>query len=153
MSGRPSRHLTIVKLEGARKQAIETGRNRLLVAGAVFSAGFLVIGIRLVDVALLRSGDEPNLARARASEQIRTGRADIVDRNGVLLATSLATASLYADPKIVPDAKRAARRLVKILPDLNRANVFAKLNPFKFHVKTQFFCSFINTNKIHILCF
>lgn len=127
MSGRPSRHLTIVKLEGVRKQAVETGRNRLLVAGAVFAAGFLVIGIRLVDVALLRSGDEPNLARARASEQIRTGRADIVDRNGVLLATSLATASLYADPKIVPNAKQAARRLVEILPDLNRANVFAKL--------------------------
>ncbi|MEE2968953.1 MAG: penicillin-binding protein 2 [Pseudomonadota bacterium] len=127
MSGRPSRHLTIVKLEGERKQAVETGRNRLLVAGAVFASGFLMIAIRLVDVALVKSGDEPNLARERASEQIRTGRADIVDRNGVLLATTLATASLYANPKTVPDAKRAARRLVKVLPDLNQANVLAKL--------------------------
>jgi cell division protein FtsI (penicillin-binding protein 3) len=127
MSGRPSRHLTIIKLEGARKQAVETGRNRLLVAGALFVAGFSMIGIRLVDVALLQSGDEPNLARERASEVIRTGRADIVDRNGVLLATSLTTASLYADPKIVLDAKQAASRLVKILPDLNRASVLSKL--------------------------
>lgn len=127
MSSRPSRHLTIVRLEGERKQAVETGRNRLLVAAALFAAGFLVIGGQLVNVALLQSGDEPNLARQRASEQIRTGRADIVDRNGILLATSLATESLYADPKIVPDAKRAARRLVKILPDLDREAILAKL--------------------------
>ena len=127
MSGRPSRHLSIVKLEGERKQAIEAGRNRLLVAGTVFVAGFLMIGVRLVDVALLQSGDEPNLARERASDRIRTGRADIVDRNGVLLATSLVTASLYADPKIVPDARVAAKRLAAVLPHLNRTNILAKL--------------------------
>jgi cell division protein FtsI (penicillin-binding protein 3) len=81
----------------------------------------------LVDVALLQSGGEPNLVRERAPEQIRTGRADITDRNGALLATTLATASLYADPRIVPDAKRAATRLARVLPDLDRTKILTKL--------------------------
>lgn len=127
MSARPSRHLNLVRLEGERKQAIETGRNRLLVAGTVFAAAFLTIGIRLVDVALVQHGREPGLARERSAERIRTGRANIVDRNGALLATSLATASLYADPKVVSDPEKAASRLVGVLPDLSEAAVLAKL--------------------------
>ncbi len=127
MSPDRSRDLNLVQLEGERKQAIDTARNRLLVTGAVFAAIFLFIGIRLVEVAMIQSGQEPRLAGKRASESIRTGRADITDRNGVLLATSLTTASLYANPRIVLDAEDAARKLVAVLPDLGEASVLAKL--------------------------
>ena len=113
--------------DGDRRRPTETGRNRLLVAAAVFGVAFLVIAIRLVDVTLLQDGYEPRLARSPVSERLTTGRADIVDRNGVLIATSLPTASLFANPRIVLDADRAAARLVRVLPDLDETDVRAKL--------------------------
>jgi cell division protein FtsI (penicillin-binding protein 3) len=43
-------------------------------------------------------------------------RADIVDRNGVVLATSVAVPSLYADPRRVSDPKTTAAAIAKLLP-------------------------------------
>ena len=56
------------------------------------------------------------------------GRADIVDRNRELLATDLATASLFADPRKVDDASAAASKIVAALPELSEAEVRAKLS-------------------------
>ncbi|NQU59819.1 MAG: penicillin-binding protein 2 [Rhodospirillales bacterium] len=116
------------QIEGSRKQAIETGRNRLLVTGAVLTMAFVAIGVRLVDLTVFKAGEEPRLAKAGPALLSAAGRADIVDRNGVILATSLPTASLYADPGAVLNAEDAADRLAKVLPVLNRDEVLAKLN-------------------------
>ena len=117
----------LVRLEGDRKQALDVGRNRLLVASAVFAVGFLAIGIRLADLALIERVAEPSLARSGAATGFTAGRTNLVDRNGVLIATSLAMASLSADPSVVLDPERAAERLVGVLPDLTKAAVVAKL--------------------------
>ena len=116
-----------MRLEGVRKQVIETGRNRLLVIGALFGLGFLVIAGRLADVTIFKQGNEPRLAQAVPASNWKAERADIVDRNGVLLATSLATASLYANPRHILDAGEAARRLTRLLPELSPAEVRSKL--------------------------
>ncbi|HEY9568329.1 MAG TPA: penicillin-binding protein 2, partial [Thalassobaculum sp.] len=50
-----------------------------------------------------------------------------VDRNGMLVATSLRTPSLYADPGEVLDAEDAAFRLSTVLTDMNPAETAAKL--------------------------
>ncbi len=113
-------------LEGARKGAIETGRTRLIVTGAMFTLAFLVIAGRMVDVALLKGGSGQH-ARASKDSELAFDRADIVDRNGVLLATSLPTVSLYARPREILDPVEAAQRIANILPDLNRAELQAKL--------------------------
>ncbi len=117
----------LVRLEGDRKQALDVGRNRLLVAGAVFTVGFIVIGARLAALTLIERAAEPSLARSGAGAAFSAGRANLVDRNGMLIATSLATASLSADPTVVPDPERAAERLVGVLPELSTAVVVAKL--------------------------
>ncbi len=115
-----------IHLDGARKEALETGRTRLLVTGVVFCLAFLVVAGRLVDLALLGPAAEPRLAAgAPVTQDFR--RADIVDRNGVLLATSLPTASLYADAREVIDPRQAAAGLVAVLPDLDHDQVLAKL--------------------------
>jgi len=120
-----------VRIEGNRKQALETSRNRLLVAGAVFALAFLGIGIRLVDLGLVEHRAATRVAHAPAETATPTKapvrRADIVDRNGVLLATSLPIASLYADPAEILDAEEAADKLSKTLPGLGRAEVLQKL--------------------------
>ncbi len=113
---------------GVAKHVIERARNRMLVGGIVFFAAFLAVGIRLCDLSLLH-GDDPALAALEAGTQAQPARrADIVDRNGRLLATSLATASLYADARIVPDPAKAAAELASVLPDLDEAKTAALLS-------------------------
>ena len=112
--------------EGPAQQSLETSHTRLIITGALFCLAFMVIGARLVEVAGLKSGGT-RLARNHAAERIETSRADIVDRNGVLLATTLVTPSLFANPKQIQDAHGVARKLVGVLPDLDESEVFAKL--------------------------
>jgi len=119
---------TRVHLEGNLKQALETGRNRLLVTGVVFMIAFVVISIRLVDLTVFGPGARPRLAHVAAAAPNVVKRADIIDRNGVILATSLPSASLFADPRDVMNAEDAAARLVKVLPDLTYSEILAKLD-------------------------
>ena len=50
---------------------------------------------------------------------ISASRADILDRNGHLLATNFETHALYAQPKQMVDPVAAAQGLVKVFPDLD----------------------------------
>lgn len=129
----PARALE-ARREEPRRSPIETGRNRLLATGAVFAVLFLVLAGRLVQVALFQGGGEPTLARSTGSAASDGERADIVDRNGELLATNLITASLYANPKVIQDANEAAARIVRVLPELDQAKVLARLRSNKSFV-------------------
>ena len=105
---------------------LETGRTRLVLTGVMFAAAFAMIGLRLVDLTLFKSG-APHIADRAAAARPESARSDVVDRTGVLLATSLATASLYANPQVVLDAGKAAAKLSRVLPELDRAAVRTKL--------------------------
>jgi cell division protein FtsI (penicillin-binding protein 3) len=123
----PEQFRQAIRLDGTTKQALETGRTRLLVASLLFAAAFLIVAGRLVSVALISSGGEPSIAEAPRATQLETERADIVDRNGIVLATNLVTASLYANPREVPSPRAAAAALSKVLPELPQAEVESKL--------------------------
>ena len=113
-----------VRLEGVRAKALETARDRLMVVGLLFTLAFVVVAGQLVAVT---TGGVPAVPVAFAPAQWQVARGAITDRNGVLLATSLPTAALYADPSEVLDPEGAADRLVEVLPDLDRDDVFRKL--------------------------
>jgi cell division protein FtsI (penicillin-binding protein 3) len=53
-------------------------------------------------------------------------RADIVDRNGVVLATSLEAASLYATVKELREPDDVAELLAQVLPDINQKQLMAQ---------------------------
>jgi cell division protein FtsI (penicillin-binding protein 3) len=116
----------VVRLEGNAKRAIETGHTRLLVTGALFAVAYLVIALRLVTVTLLSDSAEPRLAALPAAAT-QVERGEIVDRNGVVLATNLVTASLYANPQQIIDVDEAVARLGELFPDLNADTLRAKL--------------------------
>ncbi len=116
------------QMEGMRKQALETGRNRLLVAAMVMTMAFAGIAGRLVDLAVIEGGYEPRIANAVGAGQSAAGRSNIVDRNGMILATSLPTVSLFADPLSVLDPVEAAVKLVGVMPELNVQNLQRKLS-------------------------
>jgi cell division protein FtsI (penicillin-binding protein 3) len=92
-----------------------------------FTLAFSLIGWRLVDLGLMAELHEPSLARSLASDTLETGRANIVDRSGVVLATTMPTASLYANPQHVRDPETAAEQLAGVLPQLSAAELRAKL--------------------------
>lgn len=114
------------------QEALETGRTRLLVAGALFVLLFAVIALRLFDVMVLPGGLDATLKGRSGAPPLL--RASITDRHGKLLATSLASPSLYADPKQITDPAAAARALVSVLPELSPAAVYAKLSSKKSFV-------------------
>jgi cell division protein FtsI (penicillin-binding protein 3) len=123
----PAQFRQAIRFDGATKQALETGRTRLLFASLLFAVAFLVVAGRLVSVALLSSSGEPSIAETPRATQLETERADIVDRNGIVLATNLVTASLYANPREVPNPRAAAAALSKVLPELKQDEMELKL--------------------------
>jgi cell division protein FtsI (penicillin-binding protein 3) len=116
-----------LRLEGATKRVVETGRVRLIVAAGLFGIAFAGIGARLVDLMVLGNAGIAGAPAAVKSTPHAVHRAEIVDRNGVLIATNLPTVNLYADSQKVRDAKHAADKLTAALPDLTYDDVLRRL--------------------------
>ena len=101
--------------ESLRDRDRQRAESRLVVLAVFFLAGFALVGLRMGVLA----ASEPSEPRAESSaSQISGTRADIVDRQGRVLATNLATYSLYAHPQEMVEPARAAAELAKIFPDL-----------------------------------
>jgi cell division protein FtsI (penicillin-binding protein 3) len=104
---------------------VRLARSRLRVVAAVFALAMVGLGARLIDLALpsgeaIAAGVPPAVARPR--------RADIVDRNGDLLATDYLKSSVFADPVEVIDPASAARQLARVLYGVDEASLLAKLS-------------------------
>ena len=103
-------------------QAMSRARaeGRLLVLGLFFFCAFAVVGARMGGLA---TSDPVEPRSAAYGSTISAARADIVDRNGNLLATNFDTHALYAQPLHMIDPQGAADGLVKIFPDLDHARL------------------------------
>lgn len=112
------------------KDPLSMCKNRVLFAVLSFLLVYAVIGVRLFEVCIapnLHSPEQSESRHLQAYAQNPIKRADILDRNGTIIATSLPTVNLYATPKKVLNPKKAAKELVKILPELKYENVLQKL--------------------------
>ncbi|KCV83101.1 peptidoglycan synthetase FtsI [Actibacterium atlanticum] len=103
--------------EAMRDQARTRAEGRLFIMAVLFLCAFTVVGARMGTLAA-SVPQEPRMA-ATTGTAITAQRADIVDRNGNVLATNLATHALYAQPPHMIDHARAAAELVRIFPDLD----------------------------------
>ena len=96
---------------------------RMILLGLMFICGFLTVAVRMAVLA----GTVPVEPRAGVSTApISAQRADIVDRNGRLLATNVSTVSLYAHPRDILDPKGTAAALATIFPDLDPERLAAR---------------------------
>jgi cell division protein FtsI (penicillin-binding protein 3) len=121
--------------DGPAKQTLEACRTRLLVTGALFALVFAVVALRIVEIVAVGGATaESQIGRFRIVTPPVPGHADIVDRNGNVLAATLDSPSLYANPKQIVDAADTARKLVKVFPDLRAPEVYAKLSSGKSFV-------------------
>ena len=104
--------------EAAAPARLERARGRLLATGVVFLLFFGALIVRTLDVAVI--GAPPGTAGAGGTGAYDTiARADIVDRNGVLLASNLPTHALYAEPEKIFDREATIAALGRIFPDLD----------------------------------
>lgn len=120
-------------LPGRDNHAIDQGRNRLLIAAGLFILAFGAISVRLVELSL--PGAKSGMAASRAAGAAApVERAEIVDRNGMVIAANIRTASLEASTREVADPQQTVKDLAAILPDFNQARALAKLARGKGHV-------------------
>ncbi|MEI9988805.1 MAG: penicillin-binding protein 2 [Rhizomicrobium sp.] len=91
------------------KQGPTIYQRRIVIGAALCVAAFALVGVRLVDVTLFRHGQ----AAVAAGDGL-FARADIVDRNGELLARDLPVMDLYVRPHALYDRDQAARDLASI---------------------------------------
>ena len=127
-----------VKIEGERSSALDLARGRLVLMSGFFILTYMVFALRAFDLAVIQgrviSYDGDQAVKAQTYSQPTAPdvrRADIFDRNGALLATTLKTSALFADPYLISDAQGAAKKLVKIFPNLKYGDVLQKLQSTK----------------------
>jgi len=124
------------RLEEMRDNQRHRAEGRLLVMVVLFVCGFGIIGTRMAVLA----GSSPVEPRAVGMQShIVSDRADILDRNGRILATNLDTYSLYAQTRDMIEPERAAHEVARIFPDLDAdalAARFSRPNAFMW-IKTR----------------
>jgi cell division protein FtsI (penicillin-binding protein 3) len=114
-------------VEQRRKPAISaaSSRNRVIIAMGCFIAVYSVIGGRLVQYGLTdidQGGSYGSIDRNMAA------RPDLVDRNGVIMASDIRVASLYGEPRRIIDPDEAVEALSTVLPDVDYKEWHRKLS-------------------------
>lgn len=113
-----------IRAAGLRQQILLTAQQRLMILMILFCAAFLLIGTRLLYFGMFDTGAQ----RSGYSGAFVPARADIVDRNGVPLARTINGYSIRVVPeKLINKPDYLADELVKIFPDVPRADFMAKL--------------------------
>lgn len=122
---RPFAHRSVEAIDALDPREAAPARNRVrLLAIGIFAVLLLLAG-RAVQLAF--SGDP--LAEPRRNVAVAaTPRADIVDRNGELLATTVRAYVLAAEPRNVWNAAETADALRNVFPGLDRETVIRRLS-------------------------
>jgi len=105
-----------IRHEQMRDASRQRAEGRLLVLGVFFFCAFTVVGARM---GVMATTDPTEPRAAAPGSVISATRADIVDRNGNLLATNFETHALYAQPHHMIDPQGAVKKLMAVFPDLN----------------------------------
>ncbi|MBX3513241.1 MAG: penicillin-binding protein 2 [Xanthobacteraceae bacterium] len=113
-----------------RKAGAGVARARILLLLLVFGGVYGVIAGRLVYLGF--STEASAQQKARAADATAQARPDVIDRKGRLIATDIRTPSLFAEPQRIIDADEATYLLLKILPDLDRGELRARLTSKRY---------------------
>ncbi|MEM7662592.1 MAG: penicillin-binding protein 2 [Pseudomonadota bacterium] len=101
------------------------GISRAALVACALAGVFVLLGLRGVQVAL---NDDGQTAVFVSGIDQGAERADIVDRNGELLATSVTAYSLVADPRAVWNPDELVNQLAEILPITDRQELARRLS-------------------------
>jgi cell division protein FtsI (penicillin-binding protein 3) len=121
-----------------RRGAMERTRRRLVFSAIGFGVLFVAVVLKLADATIVQPlpphrAERPIAALLEAPKPAQdvammARRASITDRNGEILAISLPTAALYANPRELIDPADVAHKLKLALPKLDEADIRARLS-------------------------
>jgi len=114
--------------------ALHCARARLSVVLLAFCLFFVLVSARLTLLTMDNETQEPKPIQAASGDLPVTSRADIVDRNGTALATSLPTVLLMADARKILDAHEAADQIHTVLPEVDTDKLVKELQTAKRYV-------------------
>ena len=101
------------------------GQNRIRLLAIIFCAFFLMIALQLGKLTLLHKFETS--VSELGHRDLPLPRPDIVDRNGVVMATDIAVSSLYSDPRKITDIDEAVELLTATLPELDAKTLRGRL--------------------------
>ena len=108
----------------ASGKAEDDTRLRIFFVMALFAAGFLTLGLVATRAALFSGLDVGPVPSAMAPK----ARADVVDRNGEILAMDLVHYGLYLHPREISDRAATRAALLTALPTLSPTRLDTALN-------------------------
>ena len=111
-------------------RTVTEGRIRIRIGVFAFIFMLLIAIVRLAEVSIFSPGDH----QRNLPKPLQIERADLTDRNGELLATTLETYSLYAEPRRVWNPTETANKLARLRPHLDGFNLGKKLDADKSFV-------------------
>ena len=127
-----SRGILAVKSYTTESDNVLTCRKRTLFSLFVFAALYLVLAVKVSYVCLGQGinfdaaiTEQADVDVIRFKNPVK--RADIMDRNGEIIATSLPTVNLYANTKQIRHAKDVAEKLNYIFPDVSYDRFYSLL--------------------------
>ena len=109
---------------------VKSASRRLIFISCIFSFAYTAVVFRLFDVMVFSRMQEDKMA-SNIDVSVSQTRANIYDRSSQMLATSLSTYSLYANPKQVIDIKESTLKITQLFSDLNYEDIFEKLSSGK----------------------
>jgi len=104
--------------------AVSEGRIRIRIGASLFLIMLALVVLRLAEVSLFTPKD----GRYAFPKTITADRADILDRRGEVLATTLQTYSLYAEPRRIWNIDETAEALLAARPNLDRTELLKRLS-------------------------
>lgn len=108
------------QIRGERSSIFDLARGRLSFLATVFIVLYVVVAARVVDLSVMQ-GTLLQIKESQAAEKQEVAaplRANIYDRNGFMLATTMKTKSLFVDSTIIQNPQEVLDQLNKIIPDL-----------------------------------
>lgn len=118
------------------RDSLNSVKSRVALAAAAFFCIYTILAGRLFDLCVLNAQDVAAPEDYSLTDEFKhilkytatpIKRADILDRNGTIIATSLPTVNLYAHPKKIRGKAVAAQKLAKILTDIPYDEILKKL--------------------------
>lgn len=102
-------------------------KGRILFGICCCAFAYLLVAFRLLDTCVLPNLYNDSTAPNPYTQRQDIHRADILDRNGTIVATSLPTKDLDANTKNILSPRQTAQKLVEIFPELDFETVYQKL--------------------------
>jgi cell division protein FtsI (penicillin-binding protein 3) len=113
-------------LYGSNVDRDAKAKARVGLAMLAFGAVYLAIAGRLVMFAL--APESHFVRRGVSKDAVATARPDVLDRNGMILATDVRAPSLFAEPRKMIDVDEAVELLTAVLPDYDAVELRDRLS-------------------------